>query len=59
MGESTVEKLAAPFEMSLPAISKHLKVLERGPDFACAQRAARRYRASSYDGLRSREVLLK
>src|SRR5262245_8442037 len=28
-GESTVLDLAAPFEMSLPAISKHLKVLER------------------------------
>jgi DNA-binding transcriptional ArsR family regulator len=28
-GESTVKQLAEPFEMSLPAISKHLKVLER------------------------------
>jgi DNA-binding transcriptional ArsR family regulator len=28
-GESSVTELAAPFEMSLPAISKHLKVLER------------------------------
>jgi len=28
-GESTVTKLAEPFDMSLPAISKHLKVLER------------------------------
>jgi DNA-binding transcriptional ArsR family regulator len=28
-GESSVTKLAAPFEMSLPAVSKHLKVLER------------------------------
>jgi DNA-binding transcriptional ArsR family regulator len=28
-GESSVTKLAEPFEMSLPAISKHLKVLER------------------------------
>jgi DNA-binding transcriptional ArsR family regulator len=28
-GEATVKDLAAPFEMSLPAISKHLKVLER------------------------------
>ena len=25
-GETTVTALAAPFEMSLPAISKHLKV---------------------------------
>ena len=28
-GEATVSELAEPFEMSLPAISKHLKVLER------------------------------
>src|SRR6266536_4317087 len=28
-GVASVTELAAPFEMSLPAISKHLKVLER------------------------------
>ena len=28
-GEATVKELAEPFEMSLPAVSKHLKVLER------------------------------
>ena len=28
-GEVSVSKLAEPFDMSLPAISKHLKVLER------------------------------
>jgi DNA-binding transcriptional ArsR family regulator len=28
-GEATVTDLAEPFEMSMPAISKHLKVLER------------------------------
>jgi DNA-binding transcriptional ArsR family regulator len=28
-GEASVTALAEPFEMSLPAISKHLKVLER------------------------------
>ena len=27
-GEATVQELAQPFDMSLPAISKHLKVLE-------------------------------
>jgi DNA-binding transcriptional ArsR family regulator len=27
-GETSVTELAAPFEMSLPAVSKHLKVLE-------------------------------
>jgi DNA-binding transcriptional ArsR family regulator len=28
-GETSVTELAAPFDMSLPGISKHLKVLER------------------------------
>lgn len=28
-GEASVTELAAPFEMSLPAVSRHLKVLER------------------------------
>lgn len=30
LGEFSVTDLAQPFEMSLPAVSKHLKVLERG-----------------------------
>ena len=29
LGEASVTELAAPFEMSLPAVTKHLKVLER------------------------------
>jgi DNA-binding transcriptional ArsR family regulator len=29
VGEASVTELAAPFEMSLPAVSKHLKVLQR------------------------------
>jgi DNA-binding transcriptional ArsR family regulator len=28
-GETSVTQLAAPFEMSLPAITKHIKVLQR------------------------------
>jgi DNA-binding transcriptional ArsR family regulator len=28
-GEATVTELAAPFKMTLPAVSKHLKVLEK------------------------------
>ena len=28
-GETSVTELAEPFEMSMPAVSKHLKVLER------------------------------
>jgi DNA-binding transcriptional ArsR family regulator len=29
LGETSVTELAEPFEMSMPAISKHLKVLEK------------------------------
>jgi DNA-binding transcriptional ArsR family regulator len=29
LGEASVKELARPFDMSLPAVSKHLKVLER------------------------------
>lgn len=29
LGETSVSELAGPFAMSLPAVSKHLKVLER------------------------------
>lgn len=29
LGETSVTELAAPFEMSMPAVSKHLRVLER------------------------------
>jgi DNA-binding transcriptional ArsR family regulator len=29
LGETTVSELAQPFDMSMPAVSKHLKVLER------------------------------
>jgi DNA-binding transcriptional ArsR family regulator len=28
-GELSVSELAAPFDMSMPAVSKHLRVLER------------------------------
>ncbi len=39
LGETTVTELAAPFEMSLPAVSKHLKVLERAGLIARGQEA--------------------
>jgi DNA-binding transcriptional ArsR family regulator len=38
-GEASVTELARPFEMSLPAISKHLKVLERSRLIARGRRA--------------------
>jgi len=42
LGELSVMELAEPFEMSLPAISKHLKVLERAGLIARGRDAQRR-----------------
>ncbi len=41
-GEASVLELARPFDMSLPAISKHLKVLERAGLIARGRDAQRR-----------------
>jgi DNA-binding transcriptional ArsR family regulator len=41
-GEASVTELAEPFAMSLPAISKHLKVLERAGLIARGREAQRR-----------------
>jgi DNA-binding transcriptional ArsR family regulator len=41
-GEATVTELAAPFAMSQPAISKHLKVLERAGLISRGRNAQRR-----------------
>jgi len=38
-GEASVTELAEPFEMSLPAVSKHLKVLERAGLIARSRQA--------------------
>src|SRR5438132_13450871 len=43
-GEATVTELAAPFAMSQPAISKHLKVLERAGLITRGREAQRRPR---------------
>src|SRR5688572_16275190 len=43
-GEATVTELAEPFDMSQPAISKHLKVLERAGLIVCGHDAQRRPR---------------
>jgi len=42
LGETAVGELAQPFDMSLPAISKHLKVLERAGLIARGREAQRR-----------------
>jgi len=46
-GEATVNELAEPFEMSLPAISKHIKVLERAGLIIQGQKA--QYRPCTLD----------
>ncbi len=43
-GEASVTELAEPFEMSQPAISKHLKVLERAGLVSIGREAQRRPR---------------
>jgi len=43
-GECTVTELAEPFDMSMPAISKHLRVLERAGLVARGRDAQRRPR---------------
>ena len=42
LGETSVTELAAPFAMSMPAISKHLKVLERAGLISRGRDAQRR-----------------
>ena len=44
LGEASVNELAKPFDMSQPAISKHLKVLERAGLISRGQDAQRRPR---------------
>ena len=44
LGEASVAELAAPFNMSQPAISKHLKVLENAGLIATGQDANKRPR---------------
>jgi DNA-binding transcriptional ArsR family regulator len=41
-GDASVNDLAAPFDMSLPAISKHLKVLERAGLISRGRQAQKR-----------------
>jgi DNA-binding transcriptional ArsR family regulator len=46
-GEANVNELAEPFELTLPAISKHIKVLERAGLVVRSQRA--QYRPCTLD----------
>src|SRR5712691_10163441 len=53
-GETTVGELAEPFAMSLPAISKHLKVLERAGLIARGREA--QWRPCRLEAIRLKEV---
>ena len=53
-GAATVNELAEPFEMTLPAISKHIKVLERAGLVVRGQRA--QYRPCALDAAPLEEV---
>ena len=53
-GEATVNELAEPFDMSLPAISKHIKVLERAGLIIQGQKA--QYRPCTIDVTPLQEV---
>ena len=53
-GEATVNELAEPFNMTLPAISKHIKVLERAGLVVQGQKA--QYRPCTLDVTPVKEV---
>src|SRR5437867_3661829 len=53
-GAATVNELAEPFELTLPAISKHIKVLERAGLVVRGHRA--QYRPCALDPARLEEV---
>src|SRR5215218_2195778 len=53
-GEANVNQLAEPFQLSLPAISKHIKVLERAGLVVRGQHA--QYRPCSIDAAPLEEV---
>src|SRR5437762_1394395 len=53
-GEATVNELAEPFAMTLPAISKHIKVLEQAGLVTRGRRA--QFRPCALDASRLEEV---
>jgi DNA-binding transcriptional ArsR family regulator len=53
-GEANVNELAEPFDLTLPAISKHIKVLERAGLIVRGQRA--QYRPCALDPMPLEEI---
>src|SRR5438445_13451109 len=54
-GEATVKELAKPFDLTLPAISKHIKVLAAAGLVVRGHRA--QYRPCAIDATRLQEVM--
>jgi DNA-binding transcriptional ArsR family regulator len=54
LGQASVTELAAPFQMTMPAVSKHLKVLERAGLIARGREA--QWRPCRLDGEPLRDV---
>lgn len=59
LGEATVTELAEPFDMSFPAVSKHLKVLERAGLVARGRDAQFRPRRLQPEPLRAIDTWLE
>lgn len=58
-GEATVNELAEPFAMTLPAISRHIKVLEKAGLITRSRKAQQRPCQLSPEGLREIDEWLK
>ncbi|MEO9167127.1 MAG: metalloregulator ArsR/SmtB family transcription factor [Aestuariivirga sp.] len=58
-GEATVSELAQPFEMSLPAISKHIKVLQQAGLITRSRHAQQRPCQLSPEALREVDDWMK
>jgi DNA-binding transcriptional ArsR family regulator len=57
-GEATVNELTKPFDMTQPAISQHLKVLEQAGLIVCRVDGARRPRRLASEGIEAMEQWL-
>ncbi len=58
LGEATVNELAEPFDMTQPAISQHLKVLEEAGLIVCRIDGTKRPRRLSKEGIEAMDQWL-
>jgi DNA-binding transcriptional ArsR family regulator len=59
LGEASVTELAKPFEMTQPAISQHLKVLEEAGLVVCRIDGTKRPRRLAKDGIEAMDQWLR